>query len=75
MGLTLNLEAVPGDSIDETAREMCSIASGLGVHVRVKFNDVTLMSYRGGDPSVIVEGYHEACKSGSSDFKFASTRP
>lgn len=73
MSLILKLEAMAGDGIGDTCYEMVSIAKRLNLCVQVKFNDVTLMSYRGGCPEQLAREY--ADKVGSNDkYKYASTR-
>lgn len=73
MSLIMNLEAMAGDTIESTCYEMCSIAKAHNICVKVKFNGVTLMSYRGGDPELLAEEFRAQFGS-TSRVKFASVR-
>ncbi len=61
--LTLNLEALPGDTISETAVEMCAVARRLGLAVSVKFNSVSLTAMVGALAVDVADGYHEEMSS------------
>lgn len=71
MSLILKLEGMAGDNVSDTCHEMCAIAERVGVCVKVQFNDVTLMSYRGGDADILVERYQDAVSS-DDKYKLAS---
>jgi hypothetical protein len=72
MSLILKLEAMAGDTIEDTCYEMVSIASKLNICVQVKFNDVTLMSYWGGDAHQLVQSFKDEVGT-DRRFKFVST--
>lgn len=59
MSLILKLEAMAGDNISQTCYQMVSIARSLDIVVEVKFNEVTLVSYYGGDPEELALEYFE----------------
>lgn len=72
MSLILKLEAMAGDTIEDTCYEMVNVALKLNICVQVKFNDVTLMSYWGGDASELAQSFKKEVKR-DIQFKFAST--
>ncbi|MBV6637354.1 MAG: hypothetical protein KI788_15800 [Mameliella sp.] len=62
MSLALKLEATPGDTIGEVAREMCDLADELGVTTRVRFNGVELNAKPGADWQVLEQKYQKTPK-------------
>lgn len=74
MSLILKLETMAEDTIEDTiedtCQEMCCIAERLNVCVEVKFNDVRLISYRGGDPEELAVRFSEQVD-GDQKFKLA----
>lgn len=72
MSLILKLEAMPGDRIEDTCHEMVDLADRLNIVVKVEFNDVTLMSYWGGDPCELAKEFSRQLRNGGR-IKFAST--
>lgn len=46
-----------GDSIEDAARDMCSLADRLGFGVEADFNGVSLMANPRGDAAALIERY------------------
>lgn len=57
MALVIQAEAMPGDDITNTAKEMCELADKLGCGVSVTFNDVYLLVLPGNDPDDVVRDF------------------
>ena len=72
MSLVMIMEAMAGDTIEETCNQMVDIAKTLNVNVRVNFNDVTLMAFRGGCPIALHERFLKEVRS-DNKYKSAST--
>ena len=70
MTLSIHVEAMAGDSINEVANEMLVLANRNHVNVTCDFNDVKLTMPMNGDPKTLVEEFYKAIKS-SSDLKMA----
>lgn len=71
MPLRLKLEAMPGDIVLTTCREMCETARRLGLTVEVRFNDVTLVARPGADPDALGIAYEKALKQEPPRMAFA----
>lgn len=72
MSLVMKLEAMCGDTIEETCNQIVEIAHRINITVEVNFNGVVLMAFRGGDPRYLIEGYGQEINSGHK-FKMVTT--
>jgi hypothetical protein len=58
MSLMLRVEAMAGDAIEVTCRELIALASDLNVTVMCPFNGVELMACPGDDPEKLKSEFH-----------------
>ena len=62
MALILKFEGMAGDDIDNTADELCALATRLSVITNMKFNGVDLNAKPNSTPKDLVDGYHRIIK-------------
>jgi len=73
MSLRLTLDAVAGDRIEDVCNQLQHVADLLNVTAELKFNDVRLWAYPGGNALKLANGYYTQASS-KETFKYSSSK-
>lgn len=74
MSISVEVEAMAGDTIDDVCREALQLAMRLRIKVKFDFNSVTCIAVPGASPDDLARAYHRSL-SNDHPPKFAVAHP